>query len=83
MGRVSQVSNPYRVASAGATGTASWATTSYNALGLVISVMTPDNAQVTTSYEASTSDTLATTVTVTDQAGKQRRSLSDLEDYPR
>lgn len=80
MGRVSQVSNPYRVSSPGAGIPATCAvctTNTYDSLGRVTAVTTPDGAQVTTAYAGSTTSTLGTTVTVTDQAGKLRRSLTD------
>ncbi|HYV00475.1 MAG TPA: RHS repeat-associated core domain-containing protein [Pyrinomonadaceae bacterium] len=81
MGQVSQVSNPYRVSSPGAIvpSTCSLCTTNaYDALGRVKSVTTPDSAQVTTSYGTLTSGSiLGTTVLVTDQTGKSRRSLID------
>ena len=81
MGRVSQVSNSSRVSSPSASvpPTCSLCTTStYDALGRVISVTTPDSAQVTTIYSALTSGSiLGTTVLVTDQTGKVRRSLTD------
>ncbi|MGH9872553.1 MAG: RHS repeat-associated core domain-containing protein [Pyrinomonadaceae bacterium] len=81
MGRVSQVSNPYRVSSPSASvpPTCSFCTTSaYDALGRVKSVTTPDSAQVTSSYGALTSGSIfGTTVLVTDQTGKSRRSLTD------
>jgi len=65
LGRLSRVSNPYR------TGTPSWTETAYDALGRVTSVKTlADNAAVTTSYSGNT-------VTVTDQAGKDRQSTTD------
>ncbi len=72
LGRVQRVSNPYR--SSGCTSAVNpsgrWTTTSYDALGRALTVTTPDNAVVTTSYAGNQ-------VTVTDQAGKQRRSVSD------
>ncbi len=72
LGRVAQVSNPYRAtdpASASApSGT--WTTTTYDSLGRVSTVETPDTAVVTTSYSGNA-------VTVTDQALKKRRSLTD------
>lgn len=79
-GRAHQASNPYRVtgaANAGAVPAAAagtsgkqWTTSTFDALNRVLTVTTPDNAVVTTSYEVNK-------VTVTDQAGKQRRSESD------
>lgn len=73
LGQPAQVSNPYRVASPGGGVPATCAvctTTAYDALGRVKTVTTPDAAVVTTSYSGNR-------VTVTDQAGKQRRSVSD------
>lgn len=63
-GRVFKTSNPFR------TGTPVWTTTTYDALGRVLTVTTPDNAVVSTSYNG-------TTVTVTDQAGKKRKIVTD------
>lgn len=81
MGRVTKVSNPYRVSSPSGSVPASCSsctTSAYDALGRVISVTTPDSAQVTTSYGALTSGSiLGTTVLATDQSGKKRRSLTD------
>ncbi len=42
----------------------------FDALGRVTSVTTPDSAVVNTSYRGNT-------VTVSDQAGKQRKSVTD------
>jgi len=47
-----------------------WTTTAFDALGRVLTVTTPDNAVVGTSYSGNT-------VTVTDQAGKARKSVTD------
>ena len=72
LGRVSQVSNPYR-ATDPATATApanTWTTTTYDALGRVLTVTTPDNAVVTSAYSGNR-------VLVMDQAGKQRLSETD------
>jgi RHS repeat-associated protein len=80
LGRVSKASNPYRVSTPSSAVPATCSactTTGYDVLGRVISVMTPDNALVTTAYGASLSTILGTTVTVTDQAGKLRRSLTN------
>jgi len=66
LGRVKQTSNPFRPASESALYT----TTAYDLAGRVTSVTTPDNAVVSTSYSANT-------VTVTDQAGKVRKSVTD------
>ena len=72
LGRVSQVSNPYHAADPGSASTPSglWTTTEYDALGRVIKMTTPDGAHVDTAYSGAQ-------VTVTDQAGKKRRSETD------
>jgi len=72
LGRVSQVSNPYRAADPGSAlpPAGLWTTTNYDALGRVIQVTTPDGAHVDTAY-------IGNQVTVTDQAGKKRRSETD------
>jgi RHS repeat-associated protein len=63
MSRVKTVSNPFRPASESEQLT----TTTYDALGRVTYVKTPDLAEVTTAYAGNR-------VLVTDQAGKQRMS---------
>ncbi len=73
MGRVSKVSNPYRVSSPSAAVPAfcsACTTTSYDALCRVLSVTTPDTAVVTSGYSGNA-------VTVTDQIGKKRKSVTD------
>lgn len=65
MGRTKQVSDPYRSGD-----TVVWTTSVYDMQGRVTSVTTPDGAAVTTAYSGNT-------VTVTDQAGKKRRSETD------
>jgi RHS repeat-associated protein len=65
MGRVSQVSNPYRTG-----GTLVWTTTTYDTLGRVLTVTTPDGAVATTAHYGDQ-------VTVTDQKGRSKRSVSD------
>ncbi len=67
LGRAYKSSNPYRPWQS---ESAVWTTTNYDALGRVISVTTPDNAVVSTSYAGDS-------VTVTDPAGKARKSRSD------
>jgi RHS repeat-associated protein len=64
MGRVKQVSNPYRP---GQQESAFYTTTEYDVAGRVIKVKTPDNAEVNTYYNGA--QTL-----VKDQAGKERMS---------
>jgi RHS repeat-associated protein len=81
MGRVSKISNPYRVStpdSAVPVICSVCTTTTYDALGRVLTETTPDNAQVATSYGAVTSGPpLGPTTTVSDQALRKRRSLTD------
>jgi YD repeat-containing protein len=67
LGRSNQTSNPYRPY---LSETAVWTTKAFDALSRVTSVTTPDSAVVTTSYSGNA-------VTVTDQAGKLRRSITD------
>lgn len=52
LGRVSQVSNPYRAADPGSASPPSglWTTTDYDALGRGIKVTTPDGAHIDTAY---------------------------------
>ena len=63
LNRAFKTSNPFRPWQG---QTAVWTTQAFDALGRVISVTTPDNAVVRTSYSGNA-------VTVTDQAGKKRR----------
>ncbi len=72
MGRAWRVSSPYRSLGCDASinPLGRWATTGFDALSRVISVTTPDTAVITTSYSGNT-------VTVSDQAGKLRRSVTD------
>jgi RHS repeat-associated protein len=72
MGRTWKVSNPYRSGE-----TVVWTTTAYDALSRTISVTTPDGAQVGTAYGGNTTGTLGSTVTVTDQVLKKRKSVTD------
>lgn len=67
MGRAFKTSNPFRPWQS---ETAVWTTSAFDALGRAILVTTPDNAAVTTSFSGNI-------VTVTDQAGKKRRSVTD------
>jgi RHS repeat-associated protein len=72
LGRVKRTSLPYRAAAGAALfSTDRWTETAYDALGRVKAVKTmPDTATVTTDYHGNA-------VTVTDQAGRKRRSVSD------
>jgi RHS repeat-associated protein len=62
MGRVSQVSNPYRTGD-----TILWTTTGYDSFSRVVSVTTPDSSVVNSYYNGNQ-------VLVRDQAGKERMS---------
>jgi RHS repeat-associated protein len=70
--RVKRVSNPYRSTSlTGAINpSGQWTTTIYDTLSRATQVTTPDGAAVNTAYDGNL-------VTVTDQAGKNRRSETD------
>jgi RHS repeat-associated protein len=72
MGRAWRVSNPYFSAGAGApiNPSGNWTTTTYDALGRVSTVTTPDQAVVTTAHSG-------VQVMVTDQAGRVRKNVSD------
>jgi len=67
MGRAFKTSNPFRPWQS---ESAVWTTSAFDALSRVISVTTPDSAVVSTAYSGNT-------VTVTDQAGKARKSVTD------
>jgi YD repeat-containing protein len=67
LGRAHKTSNPYR---RWQNETAVWTTQAFDAIGRVVSVTTPDNAVVSTSYSGNS-------VTVTDQASKRRKSVTD------
>ena len=67
LGRARKTSNPFRPWQG---QTPVWTTQAFDALGRVISVTSPDNAVVSSSYSANT-------VTITDQAGKARKSVND------
>ncbi|HEX5702842.1 MAG TPA: RHS repeat-associated core domain-containing protein [Pyrinomonadaceae bacterium] len=79
MGRSWRTSNPYRTTSLNAAINPEnhWTTNAHDYLGRVTSVTTPDGAQFTNAYTGSTSTPLGSMVTVTDQAGKLRRTLTD------
>ncbi len=67
LGRAFKNSNPFRPWQG---ESAVWTTQAFDALGRVVSVTTPDSAVVATSYSANS-------ITATDQAGKQRKSVTD------
>ena len=66
MGRADMITNPFRPLQE----TPVWTTTVFDALSRVLTVTTPDNSVMSTSYSGNT-------VTVTDQAGQKRKSVSD------
>ena len=70
LGRPYKNSNPFRPWQS---ETAVWTTQGFDALGRVISVTTPDNAVLSTSYSGNAA-------TVTDPAGKARKSITDALD---
>ncbi|MFN0141771.1 MAG: RHS repeat domain-containing protein [Pyrinomonadaceae bacterium] len=65
LSRVNRVTNPYRPLQ---NETVYWTESFYDALNRVTKVRTSDNAEVNTAYSGNT-------IAVTDQAGKQRRSV--------
>ena len=67
MGRAKRATNPYRPLR---NESIHWTENFYDSLGRAIKVKTPDGAEATTSY-------FGNTVTVTDQAGKKRRSVTN------
>lgn len=73
----SRTSNPYYASTVTAALNPSdlWTTTTYDGLGRVKTVTTPDGNVVSINYTGSTTN--ASAATVTDQAGRQRRQLTD------
>jgi RHS repeat-associated protein len=67
LGRTLKISNPFRPWQA---ESAVWTTSAFDSLGRIISMTTPDSAVLTTSYSGNT-------VTVSDQAGKSRKRVTD------
>jgi RHS repeat-associated protein len=73
MGRAERTSNPYFSAGAAAAitlTTGPWTTVTRDLLGRVTEVTLPDSNKIKTGYAGDT-------ITVTDQAGKQRRQITD------
>ena len=66
-GRVFKTSNPFRPLQM---ETPDWTITTYDSLSRVLTVKAPDNAVVTSSYSGNT-------VTITDQAQRKRKSVTD------
>ena len=80
LGRSWRTSNPYRSNGCASTinPAGAWSTNSYDSLSRVISVTTPDGAQISTAYSGVTSGSyIGTSVSATDPAGKARKSISD------
>ncbi len=67
LGRVKRATKPYRPSR---NESELWTRTAYDELGRIVEIETPDGASVSTTYEGNTA-------TVTDQAGKQRRSVTN------
>lgn len=74
MGRAKKATNPYRTGE-----TIYWTESFYDDLSRVTKIKTlADNAEVNTAYSLATTGTnIGTVVTVTDQAAKQRRSVTN------
>ncbi|MFN0139497.1 MAG: hypothetical protein ACKVQW_05355, partial [Pyrinomonadaceae bacterium] len=81
MGRVSKVTNPFRGYTSQDCSTTTgleWTSNTFDTAGRPWKVTTPDSAVVETQYLlATTGSQIGTVVTVTDQAGKQRRSITN------
>src|SRR5689334_22006664 len=81
MGRVSKMTNPFRGYSTQTCSTTTgldWTSMTYDGEGRVTTLTTPDTAQVTTAYALATSSSpIGTAVTITDQASKSRKSITD------
>lgn len=71
-GRVKRVTNPYRSGE-----TKRWTTNTYDEASRLKEVTMPDDTKITRGYNVSTSGTIGTVVTITDQANKQRRSITN------
>jgi len=71
-GRVSRVTNPFRTGE-----TKIWTTNVYDEASRIKEVILPDGAKVKTDYAVSVSGILGVTKTITDQAGKKRKGISD------
>ena len=72
LGRVEKISNPYSASnlSGGLNPPGIWTENTYDALSRVVTIKLQDSTQITTSY-------LGNETTVTDQANKKRRSVTD------
>ena len=71
LGRAVRTSNPYRTTTLNsAPASPEWTTVTYDSLNRVKKLKTPDNAEVSSDYTGNT-------VTVTDQSGRKRKSVTD------
>jgi YD repeat-containing protein len=73
-GRVWRTSNPYRSGE-----TVFWTENTYDTAGRLWKVTAPGSDPVITTYSVATGTTKGTVVTVTDQAGKLRRSVTNAQ----
>jgi YD repeat-containing protein len=72
-GRVKRVTNPFRTGE-----TKKWTTNVYDGASRIKEVITADGAKVKTDYGVATAGSnVGTVITVTDQAGKMRRSITN------
>ncbi|HEY8559355.1 MAG TPA: RHS repeat-associated core domain-containing protein [Pyrinomonadaceae bacterium] len=71
-GRVKRVTNPFRAGE-----TKHWTTNVYDEASRIKEVILPDGARVKTDYGVLVSDIVGVTKTITDQAGKKRRGITD------
>jgi RHS repeat-associated protein len=75
-GRVSRVTNPFRL-----NETKIWTTNVYDEASRIKEIVLPDNSKVITDYGVSaTGSQIGETETITDQAGKKIRSITDVFD---
>lgn len=72
MGRTKRSTNPYRTGE-----TKQWTTPTYDDMGRTTVVTSPDSTTVQMSYGISTSGAVGVTKTVTDQAGRKRKGITD------
>ncbi|MET0752025.1 MAG: RHS repeat-associated core domain-containing protein [Pyrinomonadaceae bacterium] len=78
MGRVQKSSSPFRNVSNPTCSTSlQWTTPTYDDMGRPTVVTSPDSTTVQISYGISTSGVVGVTKTVTDQAGRKRKGITD------
>ncbi len=81
MGRTQKSTNPFRGYSNQTCSTTTgldWTTNTYDAAGRLSTVIVPDSSVVTNTYGLATSAPIGTIKTVTDQAGKKRKGITDV-----